>query len=87
MHEQCGRCGFVFERAQGYFVGAIYLNYVLTIGLCLATFLGLERWSDVSSTTQVTVCTVLSVALPLIFFRYSRSLWLSLEYLVNPGAE
>ncbi len=86
MHDQCGHCGFVFERAQGYFVGAIYLNYVFTIALCLAAFLGLERWSDLSSTTVVTVCTVCSVALPLLFFRYSRSLWLSVEYLLNPDA-
>jgi len=86
MHEQCDQCGFVFERAQGYFIGAIYVNYVLTIGICLVGFLALDRWSDLTSTTQVSVCTVLAVALPLLFFRYSRSLWLSVEYLVNPDA-
>lgn len=84
MRERCGQCGFVFERAQGYFVGAIYVNYVVTIALCVAGFLALERWSDLSSTAQVTLWTTFSVASPLVFFRYSRSLSLSVEYLMHP---
>jgi uncharacterized protein (DUF983 family) len=87
MCERCARCGLVFEREQGYFVGAIYVNYIVTVGLCGAGFLVLESWADLTSTTQIAIWSVVGVVFPLVFFRYSRSLWLSIEYLVNPGLE
>ncbi len=33
MPEACSVCGLRFERAQGYFVGAIYVNYAVTVVL------------------------------------------------------
>lgn len=84
MHERCGACGFVFEREQGYFVGAIYVNYAATVVLAIAGFLLLERYTDLGVTTQIVLWSGFSVVFPLVFFRYARSLWLSVEYLFNP---
>ncbi|MCE2454048.1 MAG: DUF420 domain-containing protein, partial [Nitrospinae bacterium] len=39
MHERCPGCGYLFEREQGYFVGAIYINYAITIIICLGGYL------------------------------------------------
>ena len=38
MAEACALCGLRFERAQGYFVGAIYVNYGVTTILAVAGF-------------------------------------------------
>ena len=84
MHERCARCGLVFEREQGYFVGAIYVNYAATVVIAITGFLILDAYTDLSLTTQIIVWAIWGVAFPLFFFRYSRSLWLSLEYLFNP---
>jgi hypothetical protein len=35
MRETCDACGLKYEREQGYFVGAIYLNYAVTAVVCL----------------------------------------------------
>lgn len=84
MRESCERCGLRFERAQGYFVGAIYVNYAATVALCLGGFFLLEHWASPSVNTQIVLWTAVGVAFPLVFFRHARSLWLSLAHLLDP---
>ena len=84
MHERCAACGLVFEREQGYFVGAIYVNYAVTVGITIAGFFLFESVFAPTLTTQIVLWSVFGIAFPLFFFRYSRSLWLSVEYLFNP---
>ncbi len=31
MHHHCDACGFVYERAPGFFLGSAYLNYGFTV--------------------------------------------------------
>src|SRR5437868_5313222 len=38
MRERCTSCGLRFEREQGYFVGAIYINVLATEFLLLPTY-------------------------------------------------
>jgi len=84
MYERCSACGLLFEREQGYFVGAIYVNYAFTVGITMTGFLVLDRYTDLTLTTQIVIWSVFGVLFPIVFFRYSRSLWLSIEYLFNP---
>jgi hypothetical protein len=84
MRPACALCGLRFERAPGYFVGAIYINYAVTVGIVLAAGLLLWRYTKLSTAWQLGLCIPVGVLFPLWFFRYSRSLWLALEYTVNP---
>jgi len=84
MARSCALCGLVFERAQGYFVGAIYVNYAATVGLVIGGYLILWGLTELSTTAQLALWLPVAVLFPLWFFRYSRSLWLAVEYLLNP---
>jgi uncharacterized protein (DUF983 family) len=84
MRPECLACGLRFERAQGYFVGAIYINYALTATIAIVGYLLLWRYADVSLAVQFAVWIPFVVLFPLWFFRYSRSFWLALEYFFNP---
>jgi uncharacterized protein (DUF983 family) len=84
MAQRCAVCGLTYERAQGYFVGAIYLNYAATTGLAIAGYFLLWRFTTISTAVQLAVWVPFVVLFPLWFFRYSRSVWLAVEYLVNP---
>jgi uncharacterized protein (DUF983 family) len=86
MHERCPQCGMRFEREQGYFVGAIYVNYAFTVGLAVLGFYVWERW-DPPIGRQLVLWGLFVIVFPLLFFRHSRSLWLSIEYLFNPEPE
>jgi hypothetical protein len=84
MVERCPRCGLVFERESGYFIGAIYINYGLTVGLALVGYFLLEAWWSPSPGWQAAVWGTFAVFFPLWSFRYSKALWLALDHLVDP---
>ncbi len=83
MAERCRACGLRFEREQGYFVGAIHLNSAATILILIAASLGLYLAGG-SVTSQLVIAAALCVLVPLLFFRYSKSLWLAMDYFFDP---
>jgi uncharacterized protein (DUF983 family) len=87
MARQCELCGLYFERAHGYFVGAIYVNYAATVLLVMTGSLLLWKYTELTATQQLALWIPVVVIFPIWFFRLSRSLWLALEYAVNPGPE
>ena len=84
MRPECALCGLRFERAQGYWVGAIYLNYGVSATIALGGYFLLWARTELSTATQLAIWMSFLVVFPLWFFRYSRSLWLALEYYFNP---
>ncbi|TMA67547.1 MAG: DUF983 domain-containing protein [Deltaproteobacteria bacterium] len=83
MHERCPVCGLVYEREPGYFVGAIYLNYAATVTVAFGTVLLLDWTVGLTLREQLALGITLVTLVPLLFFRYSRSLWLALDHLVT----
>ena len=84
MYPDCLSCDLTFEREQGYFVGAIYINYAATAIIMIAGFFWLDRFINFSLAQQLIFWSIFGITFPLFFFRYSRSLWLSLDYIFNP---
>lgn len=77
-------CHLHFEREPGYFIGAIYINYGVTVFIAMTGSFVLERRYNVEPVTQLALWLPFTVVFPLLFFRHSKSLWLSFEYLLNP---
>jgi hypothetical protein len=86
MRSRCPSCDLVFEREAGYFVGAIYINYGLTVTIALAGYFGLDAWLAPPLAWQLILWGSFAVLFPLWSFRLSRTLWLSLDHLVDPVA-
>ena len=84
MHTHCEYCGLIYEREQGYFIGAIYLNVIATESLLLGTLLIYGLITGNIGQTILTVLIVLALTLPLVFFHHSRSLWLCIDHILNP---
>ncbi len=87
MHAACDACGYRYEREQGYWVGAIYLNFALTVVFAFGPVLVLDTLIGLTLAQQLTIAITLSVLVPLALFRYSRSLWLAIDYLVTSWDE
>lgn len=87
MHETCPHCGLRFEREPGYFIGAIYVNYAATAVVSLGVPIGLDVLIGIGTWTQIAIGTALAVAVPIGFFRHSRSLWLGLDHFVTAADE
>lgn len=83
MHERCPSCGYLIEREQGYFVGAIYINYAATVCVCLGGYLIAEALLAPGLTAQLIVWGGLCLLLPLCLFRHSKAIWLNADYFFN----
>ncbi|MCH2373215.1 MAG: hypothetical protein MK538_03465 [Planctomycetes bacterium] len=84
MRRDCEKCRFHFEREYGYFLGSIYLNYGPTAILLTVVFFSLLGFFDLRLVHQWPFLLVLAIGFPLLYYRYARLLWLSLDLRFNP---
>jgi uncharacterized protein (DUF983 family) len=84
MNDVCAVCDLRFERAQGYWIGAIYVNYGVTTLIAVGGYFALWVWAGLSTAAQLAMWLPFCVVFPLWFFRYSRAIWLALEQGINP---
>jgi uncharacterized protein (DUF983 family) len=87
LRDSCPTCGVQFEREEGYFLGAYALNLVVSeiLALGLAMFLIFRTgFSEADLTWQLAVAVALTIAFPLLFFPYSRTLWIAMDLTFHP---
>ena len=85
MNLECSNCHFKFEREPGYFVGAMYINYGATVFFAFGGYFALDYFTGITFLQNFILWFVFSGLFPVLFFRYSRSLWLSFDYILNPS--
>ncbi len=76
-HEHCPHCHLRYEREPGFFYGAMYVSYALTMAILLGSaFILYYFFGDPS--TGVYIVTVIAAVILLmpVVFRYSRTLYL-----------
>lgn len=83
MYPNCPRCGLLFEREPGFFLGSMYYSYGIGVfavaPLCVALYL-----LDYSVTViGVSIFAELILLSPLLF-RYSRVLWMHMDQKIDP---
>jgi uncharacterized protein (DUF983 family) len=83
IRRRCPRCGAVFQREEGFFVGAIAINLVTTEAAVLLVY-GACLLAGVQD-FQLLLSALLAVALlfPVVFYHHSWSLWLSIDHIVE----
>src|SRR4029434_2254089 len=84
MHERCTVLCLRFEREQGYFLGAMYINYGVTVVLALLGSFALEYWTRPSLTQQLVLWIGFCTVFPVLFFRHSRGMWLGFDFIFDP---
>jgi len=85
MRSHCAHCGLKYEREQGYFVGAIYVNYAATVLIAVPGFFIFDTLADMSINRQLAIWIPFAVVFPILFFHHSRSLWLAIDHWLNPA--
>jgi len=81
---ECSECGLKFERDEGSFLGAMSLNYGVTVCGFLVPVLIAYLIGWISGGTAAVMAGVGTVFFPILFYRSSRSWWLMNYYLVVP---
>ena len=96
MPNHCPNCQENYLREPGFYFGAAYVSYGLTIALSVAVFVALKTfnalgWIEYGLTTHpgtllITLFTLLIVLLPLIA-RLSRSIWINMFVKYDPSKQ
>ncbi len=81
MTEACPRCGLVFERSQGYWLGAITISMAFTIGAVVVVIFGwmVLTWPDVPWTAVTVAGATAGLIVPFVVYNHSKVLWVALE--------
>ena len=84
MHDRCPVCGLKFEREPGYFLGAFYFSYILSIppGLVLVLLL----WKLTHWRFDIVMLAAFVCYLPLVpaVTRWSRVIWIYVDQHFDP---
>src|SRR5262245_58417027 len=84
MRARCEYCDITFEREQGYFIGAIYVNIIVTESLLLLLLVIYSLVTGAINERIIVILIVMAIVLPLVFYHHSRSLWLSFDHIMDP---
>lgn len=85
MNERCPVCGLKFDREQGYFVGAAYVSYGISLAPVL--LLVLFFWKVVRLEYDKALFAAVGAYLPFvpIVVRMSRVLWIHIDQSLDPS--
>ena len=88
VRHHCPACGALFQREEGFFVGAIMINVVTTEAAVMATA-GLWLLSMASGgggegdAALLTLLFAVALLFPVAFYHHAWSLWLAADHLVE----
>ena len=86
MNDPCPTCGLLFQREEGYFLGAMYISYGLSSAIFAVLYFTLDFLLPTWNTVLLALVTFLPY-LPLVpaVFRYSRVLWIYFDRTADPN--
>ncbi len=89
MRERCPRCGYLFEREEGFFLGAYVINLAITQGLVLLLavvplIVLLDARPDQSVVPIVVGGLAAVLAGPLLFYPFSKTIWTAIDLILRP---
>lgn len=78
MHRTCPNCGVRYEREAGFFYGAMYVSYMINIGLFVAATLAWYLFVEdlIDWRFYIGGYVLITVAIMPLIFRYSRAIWM-----------
>jgi uncharacterized protein (DUF983 family) len=87
MLPRCPICGLPYFRESGYYVGGMIFSYGLTAAALLLVWFALMPFPDMKGVTEnerLGAWIVFALAVNLALIRLAYSLWLSVDYWVEP---
>jgi uncharacterized protein (DUF983 family) len=87
---ECPTCGLALERGESedHWFGAVAVNLIVAELLGIGIVIGwmIATWPDVPWTVVQYAGPVIMIALPVLFYPFSRALWLAWDVYFRPGS-
>lgn len=89
MKERCPGCGYLFEREEGFFLGAYVINLVIAQGAVIVlavvpAIVLLARNPDTSIVPIVIAGVAGAILAPLVFYPFSKTIWTAFDLILRP---
>jgi hypothetical protein len=84
MNIACPVCGLVFDRESGYFAGAMVVSYAIAVPILAAMVIALILIGGLDAVVALIIGNTAYLVLVPFIFRYSRVVWLHLDWLIDP---
>jgi len=87
MLPRCPECGLSYFPEQGYYVGAMIINYIVTTACVVAVFLLsllVRDFTTLSTNSKILLWMAFAISVSLLLMRHSYSLWLGVDFWVKP---
>jgi uncharacterized protein (DUF983 family) len=89
LHERCPRCGYQFEREEGFFTGVYLVNYAATAVLLVAEIVAffvfaVSREEDVSFIPWLLGGAAIAVIAPIVLYPFAKSTWAAIDFAARP---
>lgn len=79
MHKECSNCGFKFEKEPGFFFGAMYVSYALSIAEIVSVFIISRLFFESIFDIRIILYVVITLILLSSFnMRIARIIWIYL---------
>jgi uncharacterized protein (DUF983 family) len=89
LHERCPRCGYKFEREEGFFTGVYLVNYsvtavLLVILIVVFLFVALNNDGNVSVVPWLLGGAAIAILCPLLLYPNAKSTWAAIDLAARP---
>jgi uncharacterized protein (DUF983 family) len=86
MVTRCPRCGYLFDREEGFFLGAFLINFIVTeglLGVVLGVLIALEASGGAPFGLIIAAAIAETILVPLAFYPFSRTVWAAIDMLMH----
>ena len=86
MVDRCPRCGYLYDREEGFFLGAFVINFGMT-QLALAIYLVIAfmvTLPDPPVVPMILLAGVVAVVVPIVFYPFSKTVWTAIDLIMHP---
>jgi uncharacterized protein (DUF983 family) len=89
MRQRCPRCGYKFEREQGFIVGGMAINIVVTeaVFLVFLVVAVVVTLPDPPLGLLLVAGLVINLIVPIAFYPFSKTIWAAVELAMRPLEE
>ena len=79
MHIHCSNCHLKYEKEPGFFYGAMYVSYGLTVAISITTFiLTYLIYPDTDAWYHILFISIVSLFFAPLNYRWSRMIWMNM---------
>ena len=85
MHTRCNHCNHKYEIEGGFWQGAMYVGYALTVALSVTTFiLTYLIYPETDAWYHIIIISSIAFLVAPLNYRYSRMIWMNMFSSFNP---